>query len=206
DGRRGDYHTDSPAGAGRSRPPVGRPAVASGVRHTCPTTRHRAAASRPRPPGTPGVLDAAAAVVPVLAASGRRPATPRSPTSCQHRGRGGAARSRKRPLPTPRTPCPAREDTPPHQGPMVPVHDHSTACSHLRTKEIAMSRYPIPGRDPRLTVVIGWDNPLATLFAQVFDPALEDDEEADLLWIGTRPQEIPTIEALQAQLAGWAII
>ncbi len=35
-----------------------------------------------------------------------------------------------------------------------------------------MSRYRIPAQDPRLTVIVGWDNPLATFFAQVFEPFL----------------------------------
>jgi hypothetical protein len=69
-----------------------------------------------------------------------------------------------------------------------------------------MSRYSIPAQNPALTVVVGWDNPLQTLFAQVFDPSIEDEEEAELLWIGTALQEITTVAALQAQLVGWATI
>jgi hypothetical protein len=69
-----------------------------------------------------------------------------------------------------------------------------------------MSRYSIPAQNPALTVVVGWDNPLQTFFAHVFDPAIEEDDEADLLWIGTALQEIATVAALQAQLAGWATI
>ena len=69
-----------------------------------------------------------------------------------------------------------------------------------------MSRYRIPAHHPRYTVVVGWDNPLVTFFAQVFDPAIEEDEEADLLWIGTTPEAIPTVAVLQAQLADWATI
>ena len=45
-----------------------------------------------------------------------------------------------------------------------------------------------------------------TFFAQVFDPSIEEDDEADLLWIGTALQAIPTVAALQAQLTGWATI
>jgi len=30
-------------------------------------------------------------------------------------------------------------------------------------------------------VIVGWDNPLATFFSQVFDPSIEDDDEAELL-------------------------
>jgi hypothetical protein len=58
-------------------------------------------------------------------------------------------------------------------------------------------------QDPALTVLVGWDNPLVTFFAQVFNPSIKEDEEACLLWIGTAPEAIPTVAALQAQLAGW---
>ena len=69
-----------------------------------------------------------------------------------------------------------------------------------------MSRYSIPAQQLGLTVIVGWDNPLTTFFAQVFDPSIEDDEEACLLWIGTAREAISTVAALQAQLAGWATI
>jgi len=48
--------------------------------------------------------------------------------------------------------------------------------------------------------------PNTTFFAQVFDPSIEEDAEACLLWIGTAPEAIPTVTALQAQLVGWATI
>ena len=69
-----------------------------------------------------------------------------------------------------------------------------------------MSRYNIPAHNAALTVTVGWDNPLVTFFAQAFDPSVEDEAEADLLWIGTALREIPTVAALQAQLTGWAMI
>jgi len=69
-----------------------------------------------------------------------------------------------------------------------------------------MSRYRIPAQDPDLTVIVGWDNPLMTFFAQVFNPSIEDDDEACVLWIGAAPEAIPTVAALQAQLTGWATI
>jgi hypothetical protein len=69
-----------------------------------------------------------------------------------------------------------------------------------------MSRYSIPAQQPGLTVIVGWDNPLTTFFAQVFNPSIDEDEDACLLWIGTAPEAIPTVAALQAQLAGWATI
>ena len=55
-------------------------------------------------------------------------------------------------------------------------------------------------------MVAGWDNPFTTFFAQVFDPSIEDEDEVDILWLGTTPEAIPTVAALQAQLAGWATI
>jgi hypothetical protein len=69
-----------------------------------------------------------------------------------------------------------------------------------------MSCYSVPAQDPDLTVIVGWDNPLMTFFAQVFNPSIEDDDEACLLWIGTAPEAIPTVAALQVQLADWATI
>jgi hypothetical protein len=69
-----------------------------------------------------------------------------------------------------------------------------------------MSRYRIPAQQPDLTAIVGWDNPLMTFFAQVFDPSIEEDTEACLLWIGTTPEAIPTVAVLQAQLTGWATI
>ena len=69
-----------------------------------------------------------------------------------------------------------------------------------------MSRYRVPAQDPGLTVIVGWDNPLETFFAQIFDPSIAEDTEACRLWIGTTPAAIPTVAALQAELAGWATL
>ena len=69
-----------------------------------------------------------------------------------------------------------------------------------------MSRSSLSAQQPGLTVIVGWDHPLTTFFAQVFDPSIEEDAEACLLWIGTAPEAIPTVAALQAQLVGWATI
>jgi len=60
-----------------------------------------------------------------------------------------------------------------------------------------MSRYSLPAQQPGLTVIVGWDNPLTTFFAQVFDPSIEEDVDACLLWIGTAPEAIPTVAVLQ---------
>lgn len=70
-----------------------------------------------------------------------------------------------------------------------------------------MSRYEIPARDRSLSVVVGWDNPLQTFFAQVAQPAPADDDGDDdpiLLWIGTDSREVITVEDLARHLAPFA--
>ena len=58
-----------------------------------------------------------------------------------------------------------------------------------------MSRYKFKGRDPRHTIVIGWDNPLETFFAQVWDGEPGDDYGVEL-WIGCEIGEIEDVEEL----------
>src|SRR5262249_19256535 len=91
---------------------------------------------------------------------------------------------------------PGHLEQPPGRGRHL-VHRHRTGhrrrhhgSTPLRTREVRMSRYSVPAQDPDRTVIVGWDNPLMTFFAQVFDPSIEDDEEACLLWIGTAPEAI----------------
>lgn len=76
------------------------------------------------------------------------------------------------------------------------------------TKEAAViSRHEIPARDPTLCVVVGWDNPLQTFFAQVARPERDDEEDEDdpvLLWVGTQPREVITVEDLARHLAPFA--
>jgi len=64
------------------------------------------------------------------------------------------------------------------------------------------SRNTIPARRPGLTVVVGWDNPLGTFFAQV-DRQQDDDDPRDptLLWVGCIPGEILRTEDLVQPLA-----
>jgi hypothetical protein len=47
-----------------------------------------------------------------------------------------------------------------------------------------MSRYTIPAQDPRYEVVVGWDDPLETVFGQVFDTTAGEDEEECVYWEG----------------------
>jgi hypothetical protein len=69
-----------------------------------------------------------------------------------------------------------------------------------------MSRHSIPARDPSLSIVVGWDNPLVTFFAQVVRAEDPDRAEDDLiiLWVGTEPREVITVEDLARHLAPYA--
>jgi hypothetical protein len=70
-----------------------------------------------------------------------------------------------------------------------------------------MSRYRIPPDDPRYEVIIGWDDPLETYFATVFDPPVDaDDGAACVLWVGSALRALPTVALLQACLRGYATI
>ncbi|MFO0840866.1 MAG: hypothetical protein U0797_00515 [Gemmataceae bacterium] len=58
----------------------------------------------------------------------------------------------------------------------------------------AGSRYRLKGNSPSVTVVLGWDRPLSTYFAQVWDVperAGHHEEGALLLWAGCGWQELP---------------
>lgn len=71
------------------------------------------------------------------------------------------------------------------------------------------SRFRLQGSADAVTVVLGWDKPLQTYFAQVWDGEIGGDcEEPDnlLLWAGCRWQELPTIESLARTLADYAAI
>ncbi|RUL86972.1 hypothetical protein [Tautonia sociabilis] len=68
-----------------------------------------------------------------------------------------------------------------------------------------MSRYKFKGRDPRHTIVIGWDNPLETFFAQVWDGEPADDDGVEL-WVGCEIGEIEDVEELVEIVAPYAEI
>ena len=67
------------------------------------------------------------------------------------------------------------------------------------------SRRSIPARASGLTVIVGWDNPLWTFFAQV-ERVQDDDDPRDpiLLWIGSAFGEIARAEHLAGPLAPYA--
>ena len=54
-----------------------------------------------------------------------------------------------------------------------------------------MSHHELDALKPAHKVVVGWDPPMHTYFAQVLDTAgSEDDGTYEVLWIGTRFQEV----------------
>lgn len=62
----------------------------------------------------------------------------------------------------------------------------------------------VKGRSPSTTVIVGWDNPLTTFFAQVWEtePGAVHYEDGDLLlWAGAAFDELPSTEALAEVLA-----
>ena len=65
-----------------------------------------------------------------------------------------------------------------------------------------MSRYQLPVLNANHNVVVGWDDPLETFFAQV-----EDDNDM-ILWLGADPREpkITDIAVLREELKEYAII
>lgn len=69
-----------------------------------------------------------------------------------------------------------------------------------------MSRHEIPAFDPLNTVIVGWDHPLQTFFAQVKSRLLEktDPDDPFLLWVGCSLREIYEIEDLAAALRSFA--
>lgn len=67
-----------------------------------------------------------------------------------------------------------------------------------------MSRHEIPAKQPGLTVVVGWDNPMTTFFAQVEDESAGDDADPIVLWLGGSRREVLRPEDLVLPLAPFA--
>lgn len=62
-----------------------------------------------------------------------------------------------------------------------------------------MSRHEIEAFDPLNKVIVGWDPPLQTFFAQVIDRKAEeagDDDEKFVLWEGCTLREIQHVDDL----------
>lgn len=69
-----------------------------------------------------------------------------------------------------------------------------------------MSRHEIEPFDPVNTVIVGWDPPLQTFFAQVKSGLLEksDPDDPFLLWVGCFAGEIYDVEGLVDALRPFA--
>lgn len=65
-----------------------------------------------------------------------------------------------------------------------------------------MSRYTIDSTNPGIEIVVGWDPPLQSLFAQVSDCTITDDEaDPMLLW-----EDFGSIDELASAIAPWATL
>jgi hypothetical protein len=71
-----------------------------------------------------------------------------------------------------------------------------------------MSRHQIRPRDPGHKVIVGWDHPLLTYFAQVIDRAKEaaGEDEKFVLWIGCSLREICEMDDLRQRIKAFAYI
>ena len=69
-----------------------------------------------------------------------------------------------------------------------------------------MSRHTVPCLYSGFTVVVGWDNPLSTFFAQVSRDDAGEDDDPLVLWLGTEPHQIIFPRDLIAPLAPYATI
>jgi len=75
-----------------------------------------------------------------------------------------------------------------------------------------MSRHTVQPLNPDHTVIVGWDDPLETFFAQVWDDSMELSEDDDkgfdnlVFMVGYVGGEVPTVEKLQEVLQPFAHI
>ena len=67
-----------------------------------------------------------------------------------------------------------------------------------------MSRHEVPAKRPGTSVIVGWDNPMMTFFAQVLDEQADEAADPILLWLGTQPGEVTRPEDLVHPLAPFA--
>ena len=70
-----------------------------------------------------------------------------------------------------------------------------------------MSRHELDSLNPVHEVAVGWDPPMRTYFAQVLDTAgNEEDGTYEVLWIGTRFQEVLNPASVVAAVAPFATV
>jgi hypothetical protein len=68
-----------------------------------------------------------------------------------------------------------------------------------------MSRYTFAGHRPELSIIVGWDNPLRTYFAQVWEGGGPPKGELRL-WVGAGLDRVLTVETLAGLLAPYGNI
>ena len=71
-----------------------------------------------------------------------------------------------------------------------------------------MSRHEVKSVETgRFTVIVGWDNPLQTYFAQVWDVKLQDEnDEGCVFWVGTHPGSVRRVSDLARVISGYAAL
>jgi hypothetical protein len=69
-----------------------------------------------------------------------------------------------------------------------------------QTTDELVSRHTFTGNQPNLRIMVGWDRPLQSYFAQVWDGG-ELGSGNLLLWAGAEAKRVPTIDALVELLA-----
>lgn len=70
-----------------------------------------------------------------------------------------------------------------------------------------MSRYEFPGNDPAMSVVVGWDGPMHSYYAQVWPPGSDVDGSIPaVVSRGNTYNDLPDIKDLRAVVAPFAEI
>lgn len=68
-----------------------------------------------------------------------------------------------------------------------------------------MSRHDLDPFNPAHEVVVGWDPPTGTYFAQVLNTAADEESDAyTVLWIGTNFGEVPDLGTILATVRPYA--
>lgn len=70
-----------------------------------------------------------------------------------------------------------------------------------------MSRHQLDSFNPVHEVAIGWDPPMHTYFAQVLDTTASEESDAyEVLWIGTRFQEVLNLATVITAVTPFATV
>jgi hypothetical protein len=69
-----------------------------------------------------------------------------------------------------------------------------------------MSRHTIPSFNQRYEIIVGWDWPMETYFAQVRDNEAADDEPPIRVWVGGSFDEVQAPEELREPIAAYGTL